>query len=170
MRPFPPYRYVPGRFPHPTAHASGHSYVAPGEPHPHATFVPAERWRESEDYLYGCDLYNHGYWWEAHEAWEGLWQLTDKGGVQGRFLQALIQVAACHMKLFEGKRDGVRSLLASSDRHMRFVLERQGMERAFMGMDFGGWCESVRQYYASRVGTAGTGHDAGTYPYVRLVA
>lgn len=167
-RPFPAYRYVPGRFPHPTAHAAGHSYVAPGEPHHRAEFFPPERWRESDDYLYGCDLYNHGYWWEAHEAWEGLWQLTDKGGVQGRFLQALIQVAACHLKLFEGKGAGVRSLLESSEGHMGFVLGQPGMERVFMGLDFAGWRESVRAYYAGRGDDFGLGHDAGTYPFVRL--
>ena len=168
-RPFPPYRFVPGRFPHPTAHPSGHSYIAPGHPHPRAKLVAAEQWRDSEDYLHGCDLYNYGYWWEAHEAWEALWQVTDKRETQGRFLQALIQVSACHMKLFEGKIEGVRSLLASSDGHMRFVFERIGSRR-FMGMAFERWCDGVRRYYRQRAGAAGGGHDVVSYPTIVLAA
>lgn len=168
-RPFPAYRYVPGRFPHPTAHAAGHSYLPPGQAHHRAAFVPPERWRESEDYLYGCDLYNHGYWWEAHEAWEGLWQVTDKRGVQGRFLQALIQVAACHLKLFEGKREGVRSLMASSEGHMRFVLERVVADERLMGLDFHRWAGAVGSYFAARVDANKIGHDAGCYPFVCLM-
>ncbi len=161
---------MPGRFPHPTAHAAGHSFVAPGQPHHRAAFVPAERWRESEDYLYGCDLYNYGYWWEAHEAWEGLWQVTDKRGVQGRFLQCLIQVAACHMKLFEEKREGVRSLLASSDGHARFVVGELVATRVFMGLAFAEWRVAVAEYYSRRAAVAQSGHDASTYPYVQLTA
>mgnify|MGYP001399614021 CR=1 FL=1 len=31
-----------------------------------------------ERIYYGVDLFNYGYWWEAHEAWEGLWGQEDK--------------------------------------------------------------------------------------------
>ena len=57
--------------PHPTQDERGHSYSR-GEEAP-ALYFPPESWRENADYLYGVDLYNHGYLWEAHEAWEGLW-------------------------------------------------------------------------------------------------
>jgi len=167
-RPFPPYRYVPGRFPHPTAHPAGHSFVAPGAPHPRATFHPPDEWRQSEEYLYGCDLYNHGYWWEAHEAWESLWQVCDKRGVQGRFLQALIQVSACHMKLYEGKLEGVRSLLASSRGHMDFVRSRLRPGEPFMGLDFAAWCEAVRAYYDRVLGESQPVHGDLDYPTISL--
>jgi hypothetical protein len=167
-RPFPAYRYVPGRFPHPTAHPDGHSYIPPGRPHPKAAFYPPQQWRQSEEYLYGCDLYNHGYWWEAHEAWEGLWQVCDKQGVQGHYLQALIQVSACHMKLHEGKLDGVRSLRASSRGHMDFVLSRPRPGGRFMGLDVAAWWAAVESYYRPRDGSSPLAHDAATYPYVGL--
>ena len=68
-RPFPAYAYHPGRTPHPTRDPEGHSYGmvhdVPQPPNP-------EDWRACGDYLYGVDLFNHGYYWEAHEAWEGL--------------------------------------------------------------------------------------------------
>ena len=70
-RPFPAYAFLPGRDPHPTRDPRGHSYAEPeGEPH---TWRPDEEWRENQEYLFGCDLYNAGYLWEAHEAWEDIW-------------------------------------------------------------------------------------------------
>src|SRR4030095_3868699 len=77
QRPFPPYRFVPGLNPHPVSHPQGHSYRGRAREEPPPRFAP-ERWRENVDFLHGCDLYNHAYWWEAHEAWEGLWHLTRK--------------------------------------------------------------------------------------------
>ena len=100
--PFPAYRFIPGCNPHPTADPRGHSYAAPGAQGPSVVWVAPQDWAKSTDYRYGCDLYNHAYWWEAHEAWEGLWQLTEKEGMQGRFLKGLIQMSACHLKRFVG--------------------------------------------------------------------
>jgi hypothetical protein len=167
--PFPPYRFRPGRHPHPTAHPNGHSYEPPGAPHHAVAFVEPHQWRDSPEYLYGCDLYNHAYWWEAHEAWEGLWQLTNKTDVQGRFLQALIQVAACHLKLEIGKPEGVRSLRASCAEHARFVLARIG-ETPYMGLAFAAWRREVDAYYAQRCSAREVflPHDPVTYPYIVL--
>src|SRR5437868_3427744 len=101
-RPFPPYRFTPARDPHPIADPRGHSYLPSGTGHAIVEYVPPEQWRRSMEYLYGCDLYNHGYWWEAHEAWEGLWRVVPRDSAQHRFLQGIIQVAACHLKLYLG--------------------------------------------------------------------
>ena len=62
---FPPYAYLPGRQPHPVRDPAGHSYRV--EPMP----VAAEASLGSDVFLWGLDLFNHGYYWEAHEAWEG---------------------------------------------------------------------------------------------------
>src|SRR5947209_2469534 len=69
-RPFPPYSFVPGRFPHPTSDSTGHSFgVEPFLP----TSLDPQHWGESETYLYGIDLFNGRYYWESHVAWESLW-------------------------------------------------------------------------------------------------
>ena len=68
--PFPSYAFLPGRDPHPQRDPAGHSY---GEHGPTAVHVDADDWRDNEPYLFGVDLYNHGFLWEAHEAWEGIW-------------------------------------------------------------------------------------------------
>ncbi len=85
----------------------GHSYGL-REPSP-AVFDP-RAWRRCEDYLYGIDLYNHGYYWEAHESWEGIWKSTRRRDLPGRFLQGLIQVAAALLKHRMGRPAGMRSL------------------------------------------------------------
>lgn len=166
---FPAYRFRPGVHPHPTADPRGHSFHPPDTPPPPAPFLPAERWRESVEYLYGCDLYNHGYWWEAHESWESLWQQTDKAGVQGRFLQAIIQVSAQHLKLEMRRPDGVQGLAASSAGHMEHVLARLPGD-LYMGLRVRTWWAAVRAYF--EVQTAGPveawQHNPRTYPYILL--
>ncbi len=67
-RPFPPYAYVPGETPHPTRDPGGHSYgaefVIPEPPDP-------DNWRACRDYLYGIDLFNHGFYWRRMKPGKG---------------------------------------------------------------------------------------------------
>ncbi len=111
--PFPPYSYVTGMFPHPTRDPAGHHFgVAP-------VVCPApdpKLWRGCRPYLYGLDLFNHGYYWEAHEVWEGLWHASGRAGMVGLFFQGLIKLAAAGVKVREGRPEGVR-------RHARRAAE-----------------------------------------------
>ncbi|WP_082478483.1 MULTISPECIES: DUF309 domain-containing protein [unclassified Rhizobium] len=95
-RSFPSYAYLPGKSPHPVRDPGGHSYgVQP-------VFVSTSL--ASEEFAWGQDLFNHGYYWEAHEAWEGLWQIATKGSPLRAFVKALILLAATGVKIREGKR------------------------------------------------------------------
>lgn len=162
-RPFPRYRFVPGEHPHPTAHPDGHSYGH----EPEARLVKAEQWRDSPDYLFGADLYNHGFWWEAHEAWEGLWQLTDKQGTMGTYLKALIQVSACHLQFLMGQPRGVERLRRTSREYLEQVIAAVG-EARYMGLALRPFADGVAAYYAER--TVGGPHDPERFPYVVLGA
>ncbi|MBO9102464.1 MULTISPECIES: DUF309 domain-containing protein [unclassified Rhizobium] len=94
-RPLPSYAYLPGRGPHPVRHPAGHSYsVQP---------VRVIASLESEEFAWGKDLFNHGYYWEAHEAWEGLWQVAARGSPLRDFLKALILLSASGVKIRERK-------------------------------------------------------------------
>ena len=104
--PFPPYSYVTRRFPHPTRDPAGHSFGVVPMPCP----VPDPNlWRECRPYLYGLDLFNHGYYWEAHEVWEGLWHASGRAGLPGNFIKGLIKLAAAGVKAREGRAEGVRT-------------------------------------------------------------
>src|SRR5207249_3587947 len=146
----------------------GHSYPAPGHHAPPVVWRPPEQWRACDDYLYGCDLYNHGYWWEAHEAWEGLWRVCPKGSVQKRFLQGLIQVSACHLKVRLGSREGVERLRDSSNKHFDAAFAAVG-EGRLMGLDPGAFLLRVNQYHARMFSDRGPMmHDWPRFPYVEL--
>lgn len=113
-RPFPAYRHVPGRTPHPTRDPDGHSFGVAGPSQPSLDGVD---WRTCEAYLYGVDLFNAGYWWECHEALEGLWHATGHSRPAGQCLQAMIQCAVAHLKIEIGNARGARQLLANAERH-----------------------------------------------------
>ena len=69
-RELPSYAYRPG-LPHPRNDPRGHSR---GALRPAAPRFEEHRWGECEEYLWGIDLFNRGFHWEAHEAWEVLWR------------------------------------------------------------------------------------------------
>src|SRR5436305_1775997 len=101
--PLPPYAYVPGRFPHPTADPAGHSFAM--EPVVPPKIEPGE-WQQCRPYLYGIDLFNAGYFWEGHVAWESLWLACGRQGAVADFLKALIHLAAAGVKALESRPEG----------------------------------------------------------------
>ena len=125
--PLPPYAYVPGLFPHPISDPQGHSHgqqPAPVEP------PRPDAWTECIPYLRGLDLFNHGYYWEAHEAWEALWHACGRSGPMADFFKGLIQLAVTGVKLRQGHAEGARwharraeELLASLSEPCLFGLE-----------------------------------------------
>jgi predicted metal-dependent hydrolase len=106
---------VPGQAPHPRRHPDGHSST---QPEPQPELFPADQWQDSEDYLYGIDLYNFAYWWECHEVFEGLWDAAGHETEQGRLFQALIQLAAAHLKQFMGNERAAHNLLRNCARRL----------------------------------------------------
>jgi len=93
-RAFPAYRHVPGKTPHPTRAPEGHSFARELPPFS----VDEQSWPTSEAYLYAIDLFNYGYYWEAHEELEALWHGAGRDTPVGTFAQALIQAAAALLK------------------------------------------------------------------------
>lgn len=103
--PFPAYAFVPGILPHPTQNPEGHSYGLLAE---EADPPEIGNWRASRMYLYGIDLFNYGYYWEAHEAWEELWHACGHTGRRAEFLKGLIKLTAAGVEAREGKPHGVQ--------------------------------------------------------------
>ncbi len=103
--PLPPYTYVPGGpWPHPLSSPHGHSFG-------HRAPVPesATAGSRSPSFLRGVELFNAGYYWEAHEAWEGLWHAYGRRGTAADVVKALIKLAAAGVKVREGRQPGVRT-------------------------------------------------------------
>jgi len=106
-RPFPPYAFVPGRDPHPRRDPNGYAYGRPELPPPAVT---VDNWSTHDDYRYGIDLYNHGYWWACHEALEALWHVAGHTTAIGQLLQGVIQVAAGNLKRSMNVDEGAQRL------------------------------------------------------------
>lgn len=125
-RRFPPYAYLPGRFPHPVRHPLGHSYktedlAKPGSPY--------------EEFRWGADLFNHGYYWEAHEAWEGLWQKANQRTPERQFYKALILLSATGVKLRQGKvSPAIRHYGKAKDLLQQLQRDRPGAFDARLGL------------------------------------
>lgn len=116
----PPYAYVPGRHPHPTRHPSGHSYgLAEVVP----TALDPAAWWDCAPYVEGLALFDHGYYWEAHEAWEGPWSVATRGGAVAELLGGLIALAAAGVKVRQGRGEAAARLGARA--RQRFARARQ---------------------------------------------
>ena len=143
---------MPGLNPHPIRDPGGHSHHHRAE----RVALPApDDWASCLPYCHAVDLHNFAYWWEAHEAWEGLWQLTDKRGEQAQFLQGLIQVSAALLKRHMGSPEGVRVLFGEAVGRLAGVA---AAHPRYMGLDLPDY---LGQIAACRAG--------GPPPMIRLV-
>ncbi len=144
QRPFPPYRYVPGVHPHPTRDPGGHSYQPTPTVNRHAAW-DTDQWRALDAWLYGVDLFNWFYFWEAHEAWEGLWAAAARDSPQGLMLQGLIQIAAALLKTHIGAVRGARVLSAQGlDRLRRAATAHASL----LGLDLNAACRDFERFFA----------------------
>jgi hypothetical protein len=144
-RPFPGYAFLPGRDPHPTRDPRGHSYAEPeGAPH---IWRPDDQWRENHEYLFGCDLYNAGYLWEAHEAWEDIWHPSKPDAIQAEFLQGLILCTAASLKIPMEQPGGLVKLAANGTSRLEVVLRSEGP--SYMGLELPDFIDSFREFAGS---------------------
>lgn len=97
-REFPPYKFLPGKAPHPEKEG-GYMRNQYLDPMP----VTNENYFEHELYLYALDLFNYAYYWESHVYWEHLWNLAKRAGSVAETLKALIKLAAAGVKMKLGQ-------------------------------------------------------------------
>jgi uncharacterized protein len=126
--PLPPYSFVPGGpWPHPVSSPRGHSF---GRVLERPSTLEGD---VAPQLLRGAELFNAGYYWEAHEVWEWLWHAYGRTGPAADAVKALIKLAAAGVKVREGQEHGVRT-------HSRraadlFSATRAGAGRYLLGLD-----------------------------------
>lgn len=160
-RPLPPYRHVPGLTPHPVKDPLGHLY---GHAEPEASSscrdLPAS-WSECGDYLFGVDLFNRAFLWEAHEAWEWVWIAAGKTTEPAGFVQGLIQISAALLRDHLGTPGGARNLVTRAWGRMGPVENRlsETEQSLYMGISIEMWKQSVEDYLTA---------SGGPYPFLKL--
>jgi hypothetical protein len=133
----PSYTYVPGGpWPHPNRAKDGET----NDPREgHDVVAPPACMAASPRFLRGVALFDAGYYWEAHEAWEYLWHAAGRRGATADVLRGLIKLAAAGIKVRERREPGVRT-------HSRRAAEcfasarRQGGNLQ-LGLDLDQWIE-----------------------------
>jgi uncharacterized protein len=119
--PLPPYSYVPGHeHPHPVTDPRGHAFGQAGRPHitpEQVARLPADTASRRRalaallaadpGWLAAIALFNEGYAWEAHEAWEQFWNVLGRTTPAAKRVQGLIHLAAACVKIREGRPAGV---------------------------------------------------------------
>lgn len=164
---FPPYRFIPGVNAHPQRDPEGHSY---NKEHAPVIYSPPEDWQSNANYLFGVDLYNHAYWWEAHEAWEELWHTTKKSAAYGQFLQGLIQVSAAFIKWQSQQQVGMEKLFGIGLSRLEFVLASlPAGQTQFMGLDLKTHRQKIKNHFEVVVRETETWPDPLLeYPFIEL--
>jgi hypothetical protein len=98
--------------------------------------------------LWGVDLYNHGYLWEAHEAWESLWHVAKADRDQADCLQGLIQCAAACLKIPMEQPAGLARLTELGTAKLERVARAQPDGARFMGLDLAAFARAMRAFAA----------------------
>ncbi|WP_337173491.1 DUF309 domain-containing protein [Paludisphaera sp.] len=132
-RPLPSSTYVPGGGRPRPGDDGGPIDAAP---------IVDDAWRESDAYLRGFDLFDAGFYWEAHERWEALWHAHGRAGPVAMVLKGLIKLAAAGVKARQGRPGGVRSLATRAAGH--FETARGEAGPALLGLDLAAWIDFAR--------------------------
>ncbi len=96
-----------------------------------------------DSWLTGIDLYNFGFFWEAHEAWEAVWLALPRDSVEAALVRGCIQTAASLVKLRLGNPKGVQKL---SQRSLQ-TLSQAGEGRV-LGILVGTWRHRLHHFWA----------------------
>lgn len=137
---------------------------APDVPLPAMAYVPGARRHERADvtvlvqghsdglrddfYRFGIDLYHCGFHWEAHEAFEVLWQPLPRRCVEAAFFRGLILNAAAQLKRREGRPRGIGKLSWKSYERLMEVLPHTCMG-AFLKMDVAHLLQEMERHYGA---------------------
>ena len=138
----PDKKYSPGQGVHPKK--APQQFHIPELPSDEATFS-VNTWKNSQRYLYAIDLFNYGYWWEAHEVLEELWIKTGKTSFTGIFIQGIIQISATLLKKSQSTPNSASQLESKGLSKLRL---RSGV---FLGIDVEEFTTDVEKYFDEEI-------------------
>lgn len=133
---FPPYHFIPGKNPHPEKEGG---YLRGTTIDPDG--FNQDNYQSNETYLFGIDLFNHEYYWEAHVYWEVLWNHVGRKNSHGYFLQALIKLGAAGVKHKLNQEEAASGHLQRALEHLGSVTEEE-----LFGINKSELIEQIKKY------------------------
>lgn len=113
------------------------------------------------EYLKGIDLFNAGDFFEAHEYWEELWNITV--GDERLFYQGLIQAAAALIHHYRDNLRGARVCIGKS-------LEKlESLPPVFMSLDLEKFTAELREFFAYALDETGETEKDPDRPYPMII-
>ena len=104
------------------------------QPRPHDSKLM--RWDELDDeqkklFIEGCELFDEGKFWHAHESWEDLWKSLKPLGkpIETDAIQGIIQIAAL---LYNYERKKIRGVVNMAS---KLRIRLSGIEHGIWGVD-----------------------------------
>jgi hypothetical protein len=91
----------------------------------------------------GCDAFQKGYYWEAHELWESIWMALPPQSAERQLLRGLIQLANAGLKGRMGRQVASQKILSLADAAISESRIRGG--DSLMGLKRGEIVEMRRQ-------------------------
>lgn len=79
----------------------------------------------------GRALYERGFFWEAHEAWEPVWLAAAPNSRERAFLQGIIQLANARLKLAMGRDGAAARICARAGEHLSAAGQGTGPDWAW---------------------------------------
>jgi len=120
---FPAYTFVPGLAAHPERDPGGHSY---NKTNSDSIMYSDTNWQSSDAYKFGFDLFNFGYYWEAHESWEKIWQLLKTNHNINHYLKGLIKISAAGVKVLQKNIVGYDNHMTKAAKHFKELSQLHG--------------------------------------------
>ena len=108
-----------------------------GLPKPHLAVGVYDR---KTQFLYGTDLFNASFFWEAHEVWEHLWRQTSDP-IDAAFLKSMIQFSAAMVQQFLKRPNSSKRLVKRALGYLSRVAETKAWP---FGLDV---CHWIRKWW-----------------------
>ncbi|MEW6734821.1 MAG: DUF309 domain-containing protein [Acidobacteriota bacterium] len=93
-----------------------------------------------QEYLHGIELFNNGKYYEAHEAWEDIWRISE--GAEKLFYQGLIQAAAALLHYDRNNLRGTNLCINNS------LAKLESLPKVFMSLDLERFTTHLRAFVA----------------------
>lgn len=153
--------------PHPICNPRGHSYLPRDQRLPRTAAIDPLRFAQCEAYVFGVDLYNHGFFWEAHDSWEACWRAMPTGTPHEHFFRGLIQAAASHLKITTAQIAGASALGNRACLLLRASASALQQQR-ILGVSVASFTDALEDYIDNVLRDDPPRHDPVHFPLIEV--